>query len=384
MKTGLRKGLLAVLLIVLGLLVPIAPVFGSPFAGGDGTSGNLFQITNWHHLNNVRHHLGSHFILMNNLDSTTDGYATHVTPLGGLGWLPIGTEVLPFTGNFNGQGREIRDLFINRSTTDLVGLFGVVGAVGVIRNVGVVNVNVTGGAFLVGGLVGVNWGTINNSYASGSVTGGRWIGGLVGGNNGTVSNSFATGNVTGSSHDVGSLVGVNHGTVTNSYATGSVTGNANNAGGLVGLNWDGTVSNSYATGSVTGMHGVGGLVGVNLRGTVRNSYATGSVTGTTNVGGLVGDNRPPEPPFFIDSTVTNSYATGNVTGTTNVGGLVGGNWGTVTNSYATGSVIAPAGATHVGGLVGAGMPARVINSFWDTQTSGQATSAGGTAGPPRK
>jgi hypothetical protein len=76
MKSKLSKGLLAVLLIMLGLLVPIAPAFGSSFAGGDGSAGNPFQITNWHHLNNIRHpHLGAHFILMNRLDSITAGYA---------------------------------------------------------------------------------------------------------------------------------------------------------------------------------------------------------------------------------------------------------------------------------------------------------------------
>jgi hypothetical protein len=46
----------------------------------------------------------------------------------------------------------------------------------------------------------------------------------------------------------------------------------------------------------------------------------------------------------------------------------------VTHSYSTGSVT---GSTQVGGLVGYNTDT-VSNSFWDTKTSGQATSDGGT------
>jgi len=71
-----------------------------------------------------------------------------------------------------------------------------------------------------------------------------------------------------------------------------------------------------------------------------------------------------------------------VTGEDAVGGLVGCNRDTVTNSYSTGTV---AGYSNVGGLVGLNFairihedyPAIVSNSFWDTETSGQATSDGG-------
>ena len=65
-----------------------------------------------------------------------------------------------------------------------------------------------------------------------------------------------------------------------------------------------------------------------------------------------------------------------------VGGLVGLNeYGAVTNCYSTGAV---RGSSDVGGLVGRnegdwnGRDGIVTHCFWDTQTSGQATSAGGT------
>jgi hypothetical protein len=121
----------------------------------------------------------------------------------------------------------------------------------------------------------------------------------------------------------------------------AVTGNYT-VGGLVGWNL-GPVSNSYSNGNVTGNYGVGGLVGRSW-GTVSNSYSTASVTGDSSVGGLVGADSAGA------GTVSKSYSTGIVTGNSYVGGLVGANAGTST----------------------------VSDSFWDTETSGQATSAGGT------
>jgi hypothetical protein len=172
-------------------------------------------------------------------------------------------------------------------------------------------------------------------------------------------------NITGDNL-VGGLVGNNReGTVSHCYATGNVTG-VDDVGGLVGHNYYGTVSDSYAIVNVIGYELVGGLVAANGLGTVSDSYATGSVIGTIQVGGLVGRNG---------GTVSNAYATGSVTGNEGVGGLVGkNNYGTVSNSYSTGSVI---GNELVGGLAGENR-GTVSNSFWDTETSGQATSAGGT------
>jgi len=309
------------------------------------------EIRDWYDLDAIRDNLGGSYILMNDLDSATAGYEELASPTAneGKGWQPIGTFIPPdesrgLTGTFDGQGYEIRDLFINRPYETYVGIFSIVDKGVRIEDIGVVNVTVTGDTS-VGGLVGYNSGTVSNSYFTGSVTSHSYVGGLVGHNWGTVSNSHFTGTVTGSgvmagSGMVGGLVGRNHigGTVENSYSTGSVTGN-NHVGGLVGLNIEGTVSKSYSTGSVAGHNHVGGLMGQNYEGIVSNCYATGNVTGDEYVGGLVGMNP---------GTVDSSYSTGNVTGGDFVGGLVGANNGTVSNS------------------------------FWDTETSGQATSDGGT------
>src|SRR3972149_4320395 len=255
------------------------------------------EIRTWYDLDAVRDNLGGNHTLMNDLDSTTAGYEELAGPTANLGkgWQPIGIpnyDLIGLSGSFDGQGHEIRDLFINRPDEIYVGLFGIVDEGGRIENIGVVTANVTG-VEMVGGLVGYNHrGTVNNCYAMGSVNGNEWVGGLVGSNYGTVSNSYYSGSVTSDENVVGGLVGYNdnQGTVSTSYATSSVTGNRN-VGGLVGHN-HGTVSNSYATGTVVGNEWVGGLLGTN-GGTVNNSYATGNVTGDEYVGGLVGWNSGP-------------------------------------------------------------------------------------------
>ena len=72
-----------------------------------------------------------------------------------------------------------------------------------------------------------------------------------------------------------------------------------------------------------------------------------------------------------------------MSGTSNFGGLLGYRYnGSVTDSYSTGRVVRSSGtATTIGGLIGgerATASGTVSNSYWDTSTSGQTTSAGGS------
>ncbi|MGQ9545654.1 MAG: GLUG motif-containing protein [Dehalococcoidia bacterium] len=259
---------LAILLSILALIIGAASCAPVPI-----------EIRDWYDLHAMRNNLKESYVLMNQLDSTTPGYVelASATANGGRGWEPIGTSDEQFTGRFNGQGYEIRDLFINRPDQDYVGLFThiswtrYIDNVGVVENVGLVNARVTGRA-QVGSLVGHNEGLVKNCYSSGIVTGDERVGGLV---------------------------GWNQATLTASYSTCSVIGNSR-VGGLVGDNWyhDGILNNSYATGDVTGNEDVGGLAGVNYYGTIDKSYSTGSATGTNRVGGLVGWNK---------GTVTDSF-----------------------------------------------------------------------------
>ena len=172
------------------------------------------------------------------------------------GFVPLGNDNLSqpagniFTGSYDGRGHTISDMFIYRPTTNYVGPFGGCGAA-IIVNVGMVNVDITGG-FQVGGLV-------------------AHTGGIIG-------NSFTTGTVTGLSNTVGGLVGLSAGTTYNCYSTATVQG-ANFVGGLMGALY-------YVAGAPNAI-------------AIQNSYSTGHVTGTgASVGGLLGDNG---------GTVTNSF-----------------------------------------------------------------------------
>ena len=170
------------------------------------------EIRDWHDLQAVRNHRDEDFILMNDLDSTTRGYEELASPIAneGKGWRPIGTAWEPFAGTFDGQGYEIKDLFIDRSDKWdwQIGLFGCTNNTATIKNVGVVNANIFGW-WEVGSLVGANWGTIINSYSTGSVTGIKYVGGLVGCHSyGTVSKCYSTCKVTGPTYNSGGLVGL--------------------------------------------------------------------------------------------------------------------------------------------------------------------------------
>ena len=380
-------------------LIAAALIAGMAGCGGGGDilppSKNL-EIRTWYDLDAIRDNLAGNHTLMNDLDSTKAGYEELASPTanGEQGWEPIGSYNTEFTGTLDGQGYKIRDLFIHRPGVpeeEVVGLFGWVGEGGRTKDIGVVSVNVTGGEW-VGALVGWNDGSVSNSYSTGSVAGTYGVGGLLGINEGPVSDSYFIGNVTGDQFVGGLMAGNDEGTVSNSYSTGSVTG-TDGVGGLMGGNFYGTVSNCYFIGSVTGEGIVGGLMGDNEEGTVNNSYSTGSVTGISKVGGLMGGNYGTINNCYSTGivygekevggllgrntdTVSNSYSTGSVTGTEAVGGLVGVNQESVSDSYSIGNVT---GNKDVGGLVGLNRFDGVTsNSFWDTQTSGQATSDGGT------
>ena len=290
-------------------------------------------------------------------------------------WAPIGNGTTPFAATFEGNGYTISNLQIDWPDNNYVGFFGMSSSGSVIRGVGLLDATVSGN-YYVGGLVGYNRGAINDSYATGAVSGsGGAVGGLVGQlSGGAIRGSHAAASVNGTVN-AGGLVGVmiSSATIHASYATGDVRGRAH-AGGLVGYS-TGAITASYATGDVSsygwngsswageGWHGdVGGLVGHNSGGSIANSYATGDVY--SNDG-------------WCSSIASGGQCWGSSYYNDDAGGLVGENsGGAITNSYATGAVSALE-KTNLGGLVGTNSGA-VTGSYWDLQTSGLGSSAAGT------
>ncbi|MDR2424239.1 MAG: fibronectin type III domain-containing protein, partial [Prevotellaceae bacterium] len=192
----------------------------------------------------------------------------------GEGWTPIGNDFNRFEGNFDGDGKTISGLFIDRISTDYQGLFGVIDG-GEVKNLGLENVNIKGKDF-VGSMAGVvTNSSLTNCYATGDVSGNNYVGGVAGK---VFSEVF-----------IGS--GVSR--LTNCSATGNVSGTGNNVGGVAGevvVDGGGVISltNCYATGAVSGSNQVGGVAGGVTGSSLSNCYATGAVSGNNSVGGVAG------------------------------------------------------------------------------------------------
>jgi hypothetical protein len=289
------------------------------YSGGSGEPNDPYRIANAEDLNDIGNYeedWSKNFILVNDVN-LAQYTGSQFKVIGRFArWSPTDK---PFTGVFDGNNHKVRNFTWASTGRSYIGLFGFAG--GQIKNLGMENVDVNAvNRGIVGALVGYSGGIIMDCYSTGSVSGMSAVGGLV---------------------------GTNIGRLTNCYSTGHVTGN-DRVGGLVGYN---RAYSSYAL--------------------VTNCYSTGSVDGNEIVGGLAGENTQPF------ARIRNCYSTGNVTGNDRVGGLLGFNYhgGTITNCYSSGSISA---YVAVGGLVGnKDSMSIVVNSFWDTQTSGKSTSAGG-------
>lgn len=304
------------------------------FAGGSGTAEDPYLIANGAQLKRFAAIVnGTDGMTQNTaacgkltadiLLNDTEGWESwNETTAPAKNWTPIGSYEKQFIGILDGDGHSVSGIYIN-STTNYQGLVGYLGEGGTLQNLGV-KASYIKGRNIVGGLCGMNSGTMTNCYNTGSVTGtgnGDYVGGVCGRNNGNVNNCHNTGTVTGTGEYAGGLCGRNNGNVSNCYNIGSVEGNKI-VGGLCGQN-DRTVTNCYNIGSVAGNDRVGGVCGRN-DGTVTNCYNTGSVKGNMCVGGVCGWNG---------GTVTNCYNNGSVEGNGIVGGLCGLNFGNVTNCY---------------------------------------------------
>ncbi|MCL2020237.1 MAG: hypothetical protein FWG70_10845, partial [Oscillospiraceae bacterium] len=216
--------------------------------------------------NAIRNNLGGNYRLTADID------------LSGYEWTPIGTNVSPFIGIFDGNGHKISNLTINRSTSDYLGLFGRSG--GLIKNFDIENVNVTGRNF-VSSVVGYNTGIITNVTVTGVgslISGKQYASGFIGSNAGQISKSYTTVGVKGTTY-VGGFSGVVIGGVIDQcYATGNVTASDSRAGGFAGRFNGGsiTVRNCYSTGTVSNVSYSGGFIGEIVHSTSRieNSYTT--------------------------------------------------------------------------------------------------------------
>ena len=195
-------------------------------------------------------------------------------------WAPIGNDVTPFTGTFDGKGHTIKGL-TNTSYAGWMGLFGA--STGTIKNVRIVEANITGANDHVGIAVGrvFNGGVVDNVFTSGYVNGRDHVGGVAGDageGEATVTNCLSAAYVYSREYQAGGIVGWTKGTVTisnNIFIGEAYVGAYGGCGGIVGFVEDGTITvknNVNAARKLTGL-----IEGRNTYGIVGNTYNDNSI-----------------------------------------------------------------------------------------------------------
>lgn len=138
-----------------------------------------------------------------------------------------------FDGVFDGNHHKILNMTIDAQATNssYLGLFGQTDINAVIKNLGLENVDITGGAGsdLIGTMAGYfMYGTISNCYTAGTIIagGGSNIGGFIGASQSGITDCYADVDVTAASGSqyVGGFCGISLGQYSNCYAAGSVSG----------------------------------------------------------------------------------------------------------------------------------------------------------------
>ncbi len=175
--------------------------------------------------------------------------------------------IFGFVGIFDGNGHVVKNLTTNNDQNRAGGLFGKALAGSLVKNVGVVDCNITSGWYSAA-VVGDCFGDVYNCFAEG----------------GTVT-SISTGDV----GNIGSFTGLVRpsGSVTNCYSTADVTfGDVEwaNQGGFVG-HVSGPITNCYFAGTVTvaGDEGLGGGFHGNGVGELTSIYYDVDVSGITDL-----------------------------------------------------------------------------------------------------
>lgn len=187
------------------------------------------------------------------------------------GFIPIGSEYEPFTGNFDGNGHVIKNLYINKRSVfykdmpaNYSGLFGLV-YFATIKNLILDKDSIWGGTWYSGALAGAA--TRANIFRV------------------QARNSFVMG-----IQSVGGLIGEAYpADIAESAYDGFVKGEEN-VGGIVGCTGYNHISDSYARARIIGLNFVGGIAGYYRKTDLSTSYSASVITNTTYAyaGGLIG------------------------------------------------------------------------------------------------
>lgn len=222
-----------------------------------------------------------------------------------------------FCGTFNGNGHKISGLSLRDSASEM-GLFRYIERGAVVKDLAVSgSVSPSGSANMVGGIAGVNKGTITSCEFSGVVSGNDSVGGIAGKNEESgVITSCRSSAVISAESGVGGIAGMNLGVLLDCSNSGNIntvyadpeidTENMgfddlsvegvigkSDIGGIAGYS-SGIIANCSNSGTIGYQHtgyNVGGIAGRQC-GLLNACSNTGSIFGRKDVGGIAGQMEP--------------------------------------------------------------------------------------------
>lgn len=307
-----------------------------------------------------------HFALKNNIDISSNE------------WIPVGTDVKPFSGIIDGNGYAINGLKITELQGSAV-CYGFIGKAerGLIHDIVFSNINISLPAIqntvFVGGVIGYNGGAeISNVVTYGEIylenhssAYSSFVGGIAGmsltdkisgcTNNASITAKTAAGGILGYKMPTAEI-----NLFTGNCNNGEVFG-AQFAGGMIGEGMFCFAIDCKNTGDITGTKYVGGLFGsvVNVA-IIERSYNTGIITCTSDdsdttdtAGGLVGAVTLTQV-MEVSTSIANSYNQGKIVSDQTAGGIIGYCLSVlvpleIQNCYNSGNIV---GNYYVGGIAG--------------------------------
>lgn len=259
--------------------------------------------------------------------------------------------------------------------------------------------------------------SISGSSYRGAITANSHVGGIVGfclhSNNNYIDGEgcFVKGSITATGNNVGCVVGYGCGNIKNWVIGDGLTlnvSNSSNVGGVIGTIYllSIKVENCSVTIDIDAVSNVGGILGYAQQRSVTDTFSIcsyqGNITGVNNVGGIIGGLY-----HYSNCSMEYCFTTGSITSTGSyIGGLIGYNFMcNINNSFSQMDV--STSGSHIGGAIGrsrydvayvncyskgsvtgnsaGGFQGSIeadsptaTSCYWDTQTSGQSTSALGT------
>ena len=295
-----------------------------------------------------------------------------------------------FYGTFDGDNKAICSMYININSDENVkaGLFST--SCGEIRNLGLVNTNITvqGNQACVGGITGNSYNNIYDSYVTGNIniTGNSWTtaGGLCGNmiEEANIENCYNLANINATnikegwgSADIscGGILGQGKANINKCYNKGNISANGGDnsigIGGICGHLDNGYIKNCYNNAEVKemgnqtqGESAIGGIVSASSVDNITNCYNSGIVIGDiygARIGGILGHQD-------IVGTISNTFNIGEIklenqdtsTGYDYVGGIIGVAGGSdkyhadISNAYNVGKISIETPKGRIGSIAG--------------------------------